>query len=92
MARRERHAVNDHYHYGYAEERHYHRGYADERHDHDYAERDHRHYDDERTAAGLREDLNRAYERISELEEIASRIDDEMRTLWDHIHNMPGGT
>ena len=66
---------------------HDHRGdYADQRHDHDgdYAERHHRHYDDESTARGLREDLGRAEARIGELE-------DDIRRLWTHISNMPGG-
>ena len=78
-------------HYGYADERHSHRGeYAEDRHDHglDYAERHHRHYDDESTVRGLREDLSRAEERIRALEK---QLDDDMRRLWDHIGNMPGG-
>jgi predicted nucleic acid-binding Zn-ribbon protein len=37
---------------------------------------------------GLREDLGRAGERIRELEE---RLDGDIRKLWDHIYNMPGG-
>lgn len=82
--------MSDHYHYGYADEHHSHGDYAAERHDHDseYAERYHRHYDDESVAAGLREDLGHAEERIRELEE---RLDGELRRLWDHISNMPGG-
>jgi hypothetical protein len=69
---------------------HDHRGeYAEDGHDHyDYAERHHRHYDDESTARGLREDLGRAEERIRELED---RLDGDIRRLWDHIYNMPGG-
>jgi hypothetical protein len=49
---------------------HDHRGeYASDGHDHyDYAERHHRHYDDESTVSGLREDLGAAEERIRELE------------------------
>ena len=49
---------------------HDHRGeYASDNHDHyDYAERHHRHWDDESTVSGLREDLGRAEERIHELE------------------------
>lgn len=84
--------MSDHYHFGYAGQYHDHRGqYADDRHDHsaDYAERFHRHYDDESTAAGLREDLGHAEERIRELEE---KHDADIRRLWDHISNMPGGT
>jgi hypothetical protein len=83
--------MSDHYHYGYADERHDHHGqYAEDRHDHgyDYAEKYHRHYDDESTVRGLREDLGRAEERIRELEE---RLDGDIRRLWDHIANMPGG-
>ena len=69
---------------------HDHRGeYAADGHDHyDYAERHHRHYDDESTVRGLREDLSRAEERIRALEK---QLDDDMRRLWDHIGNMPGG-
>jgi hypothetical protein len=66
---------------------HDHRGdYADQRHDHDgdYAEKHHRHYDDESAARGLREDLGHAEERIRELE-------NDIRRLWTHIGNMPGG-
>lgn len=82
--------MSDHWHYDYAATSHDHRGYADERHDHgyDYAEKYHRHYDDESTAAGLREDLSRAEEHIRELEE---KHDSDIRRLWDHISNMPGG-
>jgi hypothetical protein len=62
--------MNDHY------------GYASERHDHDdYAGRHHRHYDDESTAAGLREDLSRAEERIRDLE---TRIELVSAALNDH--------
>jgi hypothetical protein len=72
--------VSDHYHYGYADERHNHRGdYADERHDHDYAEKHHRHYDDESTARGLREDLSAAEARIREL-------GDGLRDALERIH------
>lgn len=62
--------MSDHYHYGYADERHSHSEYADDRHDHslDYAELHHRHYDDESTARGLREDLGHAEGRIGALE------------------------
>jgi hypothetical protein len=66
---------------------HDHRGdYADQRHDHDgdYAEKHHRHYDDESTARGLRQDLAAAEDRIRELE-------NDIRRLWTHISNMPGG-
>jgi predicted nucleic acid-binding Zn-ribbon protein len=63
--------MDHHSHYEYADQRHDHREYADQRHDHDneYAEKHHRHYDDESTARGLREDLGRAEERIRELED-----------------------
>ena len=37
---------------------------------------------------GLREDLGRAEERIRELEE---KDEADMRRLWTHIGNMPGG-
>jgi hypothetical protein len=37
---------------------------------------------------GLREDLGRAEERIRELEE---KLDNDIRRLWDHVSNMPGG-
>ena len=69
---------------------HDHRGeYASDNHDHyDYAERHHRHYDDESTVQGLREDLSRAEERIHELEE---KHQGDIRELWNHISNMPGG-
>ena len=76
--------MSDHYHYGeYAEARHDHREYADDRHDHDldYAEKHHRHYDDESTAQGLREDLGRAEERIRELE-------DGLRDALNRIHQL----
>jgi hypothetical protein len=68
--------------------RHY--GYAEGRHDHDgdYAEKYHRHYDDESAVRGLGKDLSRAEERIRELEE---KLSDDIRRLWDHIGNMPGG-
>ena len=68
--------MSDHTHYEYASDRHDHDG--------DYAEKYHRHYDDESTAKGLREDLSRAEERIGELQ-------DGIRRLWTHIGNMPGG-
>ena len=42
---------------------------------HDAAERYHRHYDDESTIAGLREDLSQAYERIAELESRVSGLE-----------------
>ena len=48
-------------------------------HDGDYAEKHHRHYDDESTARGLREDLGRAEERIRELE-------DGLRDALNRIH------
>ena len=83
--------MSDHYHGEYASDRHEHRGqYAEDRHDHelDYAEKHHRHYDDESTARGLREDLSRAEERIRELED---KHDADLRRLWAHIGNMPGG-
>ena len=51
---------------------HDHRGdYADQRHDHDsdYAALHRRHYDDESTVRGLREDLGAAEERIWALED-----------------------
>ncbi len=55
----------DHHHDAdYARAGHYH--YAADIHD--AAERHHSHYDLERLAAGLREDLNRALERITDLE------------------------
>jgi hypothetical protein len=83
--------VSDHYHYEYAADRHDHRGdYAAESHDHsyDYAEKYHRHYDEENLISGLREDLGVAESRIRELEE---QLGNEVRRLWDHISNMPGG-
>ena len=39
-------------------------------------------------AAGLREDLGRAEERVRELE---NELDRQVRRLWTHIGNMPGG-
>lgn len=63
--------MNDHSHYEYADDRH--------DHDLDYAEKHHRHYDDESTARGLREDLGRAEERIRELE-------DGLRDALNRIH------
>ncbi len=82
--------MSDHYHYEHASERHDHREYAEARHDHDldYAEKHHRHYDDESVARGLREDLSRAEERIRELEDQHAS---DIRRLWTHIGNMPGG-
>lgn len=82
--------MSDHYHYGYAEERHDHSGYAAERHDHDYeyAEKYHRHSDEESRMDRLREDLGVAEARIRELEE---QLANDVRKLWNHIGNMPGG-
>jgi hypothetical protein len=54
----------------------------------DYADRNHGHGGLESFIAGLREDLGRAEERIRELEE---KHDNDIRRLWDHIGNMPGG-
>lgn len=73
--------MSDHYHYDYAYENHDHGGYASEHHDHslDYADRHHRHYDDESTMQGLREDLGRAEERIRQLE-------DDLRDALNRIH------
>jgi len=50
---------------------HDHRGeYASDNHDHyDYAEKYHRHHDDESTVRGLRQDLGAAEERIRTLED-----------------------
>lgn len=46
-------------------------------------------------AAGLREDLGHAEERIHELEgkvaNLTTALDTELRRLWTHIGNMPGG-
>jgi hypothetical protein len=46
-------------------------------------------------AAGLREDLGRTEERIAELEgkvaNLTTALDTELRRLWTHISNMPGG-
>lgn len=77
--------MSDHYHYDYAEQRHDHREYAEQRHDHDgeFAERYHRHHDDESVIAGLREDLGHAESRISELEA-------SVGSLWNALHAMPG--
>ena len=44
----------------------------------DYAEKYHRHHDDESAVRGLREDLSHAEERIRQLE-------DDIRRLWAHI-------
>lgn len=59
-------------------------------HDHDdrYAGRYHEHHDDQSIARGLREDLGRAEQRISDLEEEHAS---DIRKLWDHISRMPGG-
>jgi chromosome segregation ATPase len=76
--------VSDHYHYDYASTHHDHRGqHADDRHDHglDYAEKHHRHYDDESVARGLREDLSRAEERIRELEDDLREALERIRAL-----------
>ena len=73
--------MSDHYHYDYASTGHDHREYAEQRHDHDsdYAEKYHRHYGDESTVRGLREDLSRAEERIRELA-------DDLRDALNRIH------
>jgi len=62
---------------------HDHRGeYASDGHDHyDYAERHHRHYDDESTVSGLREDLGNAEERIRELRADLNAALDRIRQL-----------
>jgi hypothetical protein len=39
-------------------------------------------------AAGLRQDLVAAEDRIRDLE---NELDRSLRRLWDHIGNMPGG-
>jgi hypothetical protein len=52
--------VTDHQHYEYADDGH--------RHDGEYAEYQHRHYDDESAVRGLREDLAAAENRIRALE------------------------
>ena len=52
--------MTDHQHYEYASDRHDHLG--------EYAEYQHRHYDDESAVRGLREDLGHAEERIRGLE------------------------
>jgi predicted nucleic acid-binding Zn-ribbon protein len=44
----------------------------------------HRHYDDESRAAGLREDLGRAEERISELEDGLRDALNRIHVLEDH--------
>ena len=84
--------MSDHYHYGYADERHSHSEYADDRHDHslDYAEKYHRHYDDESVAAGLREDLGRAESRISDLETELGALRDEVAHLRKLAHGHGG--
>ena len=79
--------MNDHYHYDYANAQHSHGDYAYNGHDHDYAERYHRHYDDESTAAGLREDLGRAEERIREMEERLDRALARIGTLEERLHD-----
>ena len=63
--------VSDHHYYGeYAEARHDHREYADARHDHDtdYAEKHHRHFDDERAVDELRRELRVLREALNEYE------------------------
>jgi hypothetical protein len=72
---------------------HDHRGeYAETSHDHsfwdlhDVAELHHRHYDDESTVQGLREDLSRAEERIRRLEEL-----DELDGALDRIGELEKG-
>lgn len=69
--------MSDHYHYGYADERHDHDG--------DYAEKHHRHYDDESAVWGLREDLGAAKERIRALE-------DDLRGALERIRALEGQT
>ena len=68
--------MSDHYHHDYASAHHDHREYAPDRHDHDgdYAALHHRHYDDESTARGLREDLGRAEARIVDLEDEVGQL------------------
>ena len=68
--------MSDHYHHDYASAHHDHREYAPDRHDHDgdYAALHHRHYDDESTARGLREDLGRAEARIAGLEDEVGQL------------------
>ena len=96
--------MSDHYHYDYASTNHDHRGeYASDNHDHyDYAEKYHRHYDDESTARGLREDLGAAEERIRELaddlraaleriRQLEKEYENHIARLWTHISSMPGG-
>jgi hypothetical protein len=79
-----------HSHYDYADKNHGHYDYSPQGHDHDldYAQRYHRHHDEESKVRGLREDLSRAEERIRELE---GKLDSGIRRLWDHIGNMQGG-
>ena len=89
--------MSDHYHYGYADEHHSHGDYADRNHDHslDYAERYHRHYDDERTADGLREDLGHAEERIRELEDTLNAAIGRIARLEERLNSPsyePDGT
>ena len=66
---------------------HDHRGeYASDGHDHyDYAERHHRHYDDESAVSGLREDLGHAEERIRELA-------NDLREAFERIRALEGQT
>jgi hypothetical protein len=70
---------------------HDHRGeYADAGHDHyDYAGRHHRHYDEESTVQGLREDLGRAGERLRELED---RLRDALGRITVLEDRQPGRT
>jgi predicted nucleic acid-binding Zn-ribbon protein len=64
-----------------------HRGeYASDNHDHyDYAEKYHRHHDDESAVRGLREDLGAAEERIRELE-------NDLRDAFERIRALEGQT
>jgi hypothetical protein len=71
--------VSDHSHYDYAEARHDHDG--------EYAEKYHRHYDDESTAKGLREDLGHAEERISELEDALNAAIGRIARLEERLNS-----
>ena len=77
---------------------HDHRGeYASDGHDHyDYAEKYHRHYDDESTVCGLRADLGAAEERIRELaddrRDALSRIHALEERLPDYSNDEPQDT
>jgi hypothetical protein len=89
--------MSDHYHYDYADQSHGHSGYAADRHDHDneYAERYHRHYDDESTAEGLREDLDHAETRIRELEDTVNAAIGRIARLEERLNSPayePDGT